>query len=85
MILLQIDVEMRNDMVNSNRLTAYMALFGDTQYSLAEKLGICRSFLSKKIRNIDEFKLSEVHKIINLYNLNPQDVMYIFFDDDDKQ
>ncbi len=68
-------------MLNTNRLLSIMALFGDNQSNLARKIGINRSFLSKKIRRLAEFKISEIQKIKDVYNLSEKDVVDIFFDE----
>lgn len=67
-------------MLNTNRLLSIMALFGDNQSTLAKKIGIDRSFLSRKLRKIYEFKLSELQKIKDIYNLTEKDLVDIFFD-----
>lgn len=67
-------------MLNTNRLMSIMALFGDNQSTLAKKMGIDRSFLSRKLRKIYEFKLSEIQKIKDAYNLTEKDLVDIFFD-----
>ena len=67
-------------MLNTNRLMSIMALFGDNQSTLAKKIGIDRSFLSRKLRKIYEFKLSEIQKIKDAYNLTEKDLVDIFFD-----
>ena len=67
-------------MLNTNRLLSIMALFGDNQSALANKIGINRSYLSKKIRRLSEFKISEIQKIKDAYNLSEKDVVDIFFD-----
>lgn len=67
-------------MLNTNRLLSIMALFGDNQSALAKKIGINRSYLSKKIRRLSEFKISEIQKIKDAYNLSEKDVVDIFFD-----
>ena len=67
-------------MLNTNRLLSIMALFGDNQSALAKKIGINRSYLSKKIRKLSEFKISEIQKIKDAYNLSEKDVVDIFFD-----
>ena len=67
-------------MLNTNRLLSIMALFGDNQSALAKKIGINRSFLSKKIRRLTEFKISEIQKIKDAYNLSEKDLVDIFFD-----
>lgn len=68
-------------MLNTNRLLSIMALFGDNQSNLAKKMEINRSFLSKKIRRLAEFKISEIQKIKDIYKLSEKDVIDIFFDE----
>lgn len=47
---------------------------------IAEKLGITRFSLSKKIENVTEFKTSEVQKMCDVLQItDPQDKEAIFF------
>ena len=67
-------------MLNSNRLLSIMALFGDNQKILAEKIQMNRSLLCKKINKLADFKLSDIEKIRKIYNLTDKDITDIFFD-----
>lgn len=66
--------------MNSKLLRSIMFIFGDTNKTLAEALGISEPSLSNKINeNGTEFKQSEIVCIKNRYNLNLQQVEDIFF------
>jgi hypothetical protein len=58
-----------------------MKLFGDTQSSLAEALGLSLSRLNAKINETDgaEFVQSEILFIKIRYHLTPEEVDQIFF------
>ena len=57
-----------------------MALHGDTNKDLAELLGITEQSVSCKINEKGtEFKQGEIAKIIDKYNLSPEQVDSIFF------
>ena len=57
-----------------------MALFGDNQKILAEKIQMNRSLLCKKINKLSDFKISDIEKIRKIYNLTDKDITDIFFD-----
>ena len=61
------------------RLRAVMALHGDTGKSLARKLGLHPSTLSKTLNGRREFRVGEALKICELYQLTPAQVATIFF------
>jgi len=56
-----------------------MALHGDTGKSLARKLGLHPSTLSKTLNGRREFRVHEVVAIVRLYRLTPGEVDAIFF------
>ena len=57
-----------------------MVLNGDKNKDLAEYLGISEQSVSNKINeNGTEFKQGEIRKIIERYNLTPDDYTAIFF------
>ncbi len=68
-------------MTNKNLLKSKMALHNDTMQSLADYLGIARSYVSGKLNGKWEFKQSEIMKIIERYNLTNDEIMQIFFED----
>lgn len=61
------------------RLRAVMALHGDTGKSLARKLGLHPSTLSRTLNGRREFRVHEVVSIVRLYRLTPGEVDAIFF------
>lgn len=68
--------------MNSKLLRSIMFIFGDTNKTLAQALGISEPSLSNKINeNGTEFKQSEIVSIKNRYNLDSKQVEDIFFND----
>ena len=66
--------------MNAKLLRSVMALFGDTNASLAEFLGITEQSVSNKINEKGtEFKQGEISKIKARYNLSSDMVDQIFF------
>lgn len=65
--------------IDARRLRAVMALHGDTGKSLARKLGLHPSTLSKTLNGRREFRVHEVVTIARLYGLTPGEVGAIFF------
>lgn len=60
-----------------------MFMFGDTNRTLADALGISEPSLSNKINENDtEFKQGEIATIKRRYSLTPQQVDEIFFADE---
>lgn len=70
-----------SDEMNKKQLRSVMVLHDDTNQSLAEYLGITDSTLSVKINETNgaEFTQGEIQKIINRYNLTPEQTILIFF------
>lgn len=67
--------------MNTNKLRAKMALFGDTGNTLSQALGISPQRFSAKINdNNAEFTQSEIQIIKDRYNLTAEEVDDIFFD-----
>ena len=68
--------------MNKELLRGVMALFGDTNASLAEYLGISEQSFSNKINeNGTEFRKREICGIKNRYGLDSDMVDRIFFAD----
>lgn len=66
--------------MNKELLKSVMVLFGDTNASLAEYLGISeQSFCNKINENGTEFRKREITKIKNRYGLDSDMVDRIFF------
>jgi predicted transcriptional regulator len=68
--------------MNKEKLRSVMALHGDTNKDIAELLEISEQSVSAKINeNNTEFKQGEIAKIKGKYNLTPEEVDEIFFND----
>ena len=66
--------------MNKELLRSIMVLYGDTNKTLAEYLGITEQSLSNKINeNGTEFKLREIRLIRKRYRLTSDQVDSIFF------
>jgi len=65
--------------IDARRLRAVMVLNGDTVRSLAAKLGLHPSTLSRTLNGRREFRVHEVVAIVRLYRLTPGEVDAIFF------
>ena len=68
--------------MNSTLFRSIMVLNNDTNKSLAEFLGISEQTVCNKINeNGTEFKQGEMKMIIKRYNLTPEQIRDIFFND----
>lgn len=66
--------------MNKELLRSIMTLHGDGYKEIAEYLGISvASFTAKINESTSEFKQGEIQKIIQRYNLSPEQVDAIFF------
>lgn len=65
--------------MKTNVFNSKMALFGDSPDKLAEYLGISRQTLTQKMSGKSDFKRSEIDKIIERYELTPEETHEIFF------
>ena len=66
--------------MNKNLLRSLMILYGDTNRTLAEYLGISERSVSDKINeNGTEFKQCEISLIIDRYHLDAQQIKEVFF------
>lgn len=72
--------------MNKSKLKSIMALHQDTNKTLADSLGISEQSFSYKINEKvlpsgqkAEFTQGEIRKMIEIYNLTPDDVDAIFF------
>ena len=66
--------------MNKKALTAEMAMFGDTQETLAKAIGVTRTVFNKKLNERNAvFTQSEILAIKKRYNLTPEKVDQIFF------
>lgn len=66
-------------MTNSNKLKALLVERNITQEELAKQMGLSSQSINAKINNKREFLASEITKIIELFKLNPDQVVQIFF------
>lgn len=66
-------------MTNTKMLEAAIALSGIPKNVIAERIGISRSALFKKIRNESEFKATEIVKLQELLALTTEERNRIFF------
>ncbi len=66
-------------MTNKGLLKSKMVLYGDTNMSVAELLGISRNYVSEKLNNKRDFKQSEIKFFIDRYNLTADEIIQIFF------
>lgn len=69
--------------MNPLKFKSKMVLNGDTLQSLAGYVGITENSLTAKINKypIKNFKLWEIVKISNKYNLTPEEIYEIFIED----
>ena len=68
--------------MKKERLRSIMILYGDTNKTLADYLGISEQSVSNKINeNETEFKQGEIARIKARYNLTSEQVDSIFFAD----
>ena len=67
--------------MNKNMFVSKMKLFGDTQQSLADALGLSLSRLNAKINetNGSQFRQSEIKFFRNRWHLTPEEVDLTFF------
>ena len=66
--------------MNTALLKSKMALRGDSQTSLAQKMGIAIVTLSLKMTGQRNFTQGEIDFIRKEYNLTPEEVCEIFFE-----
>ena len=57
-----------------------MVLNDDNFGTLSEFLGITRQALSRKVDGSNDFKQTEIDKLISRWGLTPHEVVQIFFD-----
>lgn len=68
--------------MRKNWLESKMKIFGDTQSTLAEALGITVQALNAKMNGRNEFTRSEIQMIKERYHLTAEEVDFIFFTQD---
>lgn len=67
--------------MKSNLLKSQRVKKGLTQKKVSEILNIDSTSYSKKENGIIEFKASEINLIRKIFELSPEDIIEIFFDD----
>ena len=67
-------------MINKELLKSKIALNGDTVQTLADKINMSRGYLSDLINSRSEFRQSQIQRIIDTYQLTPQEIVDIFFE-----
>ncbi len=66
-------------MCDSTKLKAKMVEKGFTQEKLASHIGINKSTLNRKIKNLDDFSIGEAKKIARILELSGDEATVIFF------
>lgn len=66
-------------MFNENRFNAQLALIGMSKGELAERMGIDKSTLYRKIKDNGRFDREEIRDLIAIMRIEPKDVDAIFF------
>lgn len=67
-------------MFNENRFNAQLALIGMSKGELAERMGIDKSTLYRKIKDNGRFDREEIRDLIAIMRIEPKDVDAIFFE-----
>ena len=65
--------------MNKNHFKSVMALYGDTQKTVAAALNVSEQTIGDKINGLSDFKQSEIKILIDRWNLTPAQVDEIFF------
>ena len=70
--------------MNKKLFEVQMVLHDDTQESLADAIGVSRGTMNQKINETNgrNFDQDEIRKLIDRWNLVPEEVVTIFFSDD---
>lgn len=66
-------------MCNTTKLKAKMVEHGMTQEAFAQRLGIDRSTLNRKLQNIDSFTVGEAKQAKEVLSLSEGEAITIFF------
>ena len=69
-------------MTNTQRITKAIQESGRKKKSIANELHITPRTLNSRLRNLSEFKASEILTLASILRLSPEDIMLIFFADD---
>ena len=67
-------------MFNENRFNAQLALIGMSKGELAERMGIDKSTLYRKIKDNGRFDREEIRDLIAIMRIEPKDIDAIFFE-----
>jgi transcriptional regulator with XRE-family HTH domain len=68
--------------MNKQKLKAAMILAGETQATMADKLGMQYASLNYRINGRLDFKASEIREIAKILGLTPSGIIAIFFEDE---
>lgn len=66
-------------MINETEMRIQMLRHGDNNKALAEALGKTTSTICHKLKGTQRFTQIEIQKIIDRYNLTPEETQTIFF------
>ena len=68
-------------MTDAEALKRLMKENGKSQAELSAELGISNQRLANKLNNREEFRASEIQKLIRIFNMNAKQTDHIFFDE----
>ncbi len=68
-------------MTDVESLKRLMKENGKSQTELSAELGISDQRLTNKLNNREEFRASEIQKLIRIFNMNAKQTDHIFFDE----
>ncbi len=68
-------------MTDVESLKRLMKENGKSQTELSAELGISDQRLANKLNNREEFRASEIQKLIRIFNMNAKQTDHIFFDE----
>lgn len=68
-------------MTDVEALKRLMKENGKSQAELSAELGISNQRLANKLNNREEFRASEIQKLIRIFNMNARQTDYIFFEE----
>lgn len=66
-------------MVNERKLKAAIVAAGETQRTLAKKIGLLTTSLNYRIHGKVDFRANEIEQISKILNLEPKQILCIFF------
>lgn len=66
--------------MDKNKFRAALALKGYSYEDIAKKIGVHVTSISNKVNGKTEFNREEIKKIVNILELNPEELMWVFFE-----